>query len=189
MIPLGILAAAGGAVAAADSYDLLATEILTSSSSSITFASLGTYAPDYQHLQLRMVGRTNRASTSDYINVQLNGDTGSNYAHHSLYGNGSSVVAGTALTSDSKMGFNRFSGASASSNIFGSIVLDLLDAFETTKYKTLRSLGGTAAVSINLNSGLWMDTDALTSIKIEPGSGSSLITGSRFSLYGIRKAA
>ena len=187
MIPLGILAAAGGAVAAAGSYDLLVTDILTSSSSSITFASLGTYAADYQHLQIRMVGRTNRASTSDYIKVQLNGDTGSNYAYHYLYG--TSSVSSYADTSNSEMVFNRFSGASASSNIFGSIVLDLLDAFETTKYKTLRSLGGEAAVSINLNSGLWMNTNSITSVKIEPGSGSSLITGSRFSLYGLKASA
>jgi hypothetical protein len=186
VIPLGILAAAGGAVAS-DSYDLLETEILTSSQSSVTFASLGGYAADYQHLQIRMVTRgTGIAGT---VLSQFNADTGNNYSVHRLYGDGSSFNS-NAFTSRA----NLFAGVNAQSDeaagAFAASVLDILDPFATTKYTTTRSLGGTTGTTdfVSLLSGNWRNTDALTQILIYPNAGSHA-AGSRFSLYGIRKAA
>jgi hypothetical protein len=187
VIPLGILAAAGGAVASVGSYDLLATEILTGSQSSVTFASLGTYAADYQHLQIRMV--TRGTGISGTVLSQFNADTGNNYSVHRLYGDGSSVNS-NAFTSRA----NLFAGANVQSDeaagAFAASVLDILDPFATTKYTTTRSLGGTKATNnfVTLLSGNWRNTDALTQILIYPNAGSHA-AGSRFSLYGIRKAA
>lgn len=190
MIPLGILAAAGGAVASAGSYDLLATEILTSSQASVTFASLGDYAADYQHLQIRLVGRSDSTQQYEDAILRFNGDTGSNYSTHGLTGTGSSVVS-NANTSQTSIPIDRIAGGSSSSNIFGTQVIDILDAFETTKYKTTRSLGGyyVNVGRIDLRSGLWQDTDAIDSILIDPTTGSNLVSGSRFSLYGLKAGA
>ena len=188
MIPLGILAAAGGAVASVDSYDLLATEILTSSQSSVTFASLGTYAADYQHLQLRVVARTLRSSTGDALLIQFNNDTGSNYARHLLSGNGSSASS-EASASRSNIELFRLSGANDSTSSFGAILSDILDPFITSKNTTLRSLGGsTGDPQISLGSGAWFNTASINTIKCF-AFGGNFVAGSRFSLYGIRKAA
>ena len=181
MIPLGILAAAGGAVAAAGSYDLLATEILTSSQSSITFSSLAGYAADYDHLQVR--GVMNKSNSGDIggAGIKLNGSNltkshylrgynGSvgSYAHNDGYFN----VAGTGDT-------------------YTGIVLDILDAFSSDKNSTIRLLAGVAGNSepfIFLGSSFWNDTSSITSLELNIASVSTT-AGSRLSLYGIRKAA
>jgi len=192
VIPLGILAAAGGAVASVGSYDLLATEILTSSSSSITFSSLGDYAADYEHLQVRMVARSNRADTGSYMYVQFNGDTGSNYNYHDLQGTGSAVNSNaTSGSYPSGILDKNFSPAATDpSNSFGVGTLDILDPFETSKYTTARTLSGQSSNSsrIGLTSGAWRNTASLTSITFDDIFG-SFVTGSRFSLYGLKASA
>jgi hypothetical protein len=176
---------------ASGSYDLLATEILTSSQSSITFSSLdSTYGADYQHLQIRLVGRSDSSQQYEDAILRFNGDTGSNYSTHGLTGTGSSVVS-NANTSQTSIPIDRIAGGSSSSNIFGTQVIDILDAFETTKYKTTRSLGGyyVNVGRIDLRSGLWQDTDAIDSILIDPTAGSNLVSGTRISLYGLKAGA
>jgi len=190
VIPLGILAAAGGAVAAAGSYDLLATEILTSSQSSVTFASLGSYSANYEHLQLRVSARqqTPGALATVAFRVQFNSDTtAGNYANHGLFGNGSSVTS-YAATNNNQIG--SITTQNATSDSYSATVIDLLDAFSSSKYTTARSLSGAAGTNpdVVLRSVLWKSTSSITSITLD-GYGDNLLAKSRFSLYGIRKAA
>ena len=190
MILLGILAAAGGAVAAVDSYDLLVTEILTSTQASITFASLGDYAADYQHLQIRMTSRDTKSDTTANFLLRINGVTTDSYAHHRLYANGSSLDS-YASTSTSAIIAGVTTSTNAPSNAFGTTVIDVLDFASTSKTTTTRSLSG-AVVENNylvLGSGLYNSTDAVASVTILGANSNSFVTGSRFSLYGIRKAA
>ena len=184
MLLLGVLAAQAEAAApaAAGSYDLLETEILTGTQASVTFSSSNsTYGADYQHLQLRM---TLRATTSNNINFQFNGDTGSNYKSHFLYGDGSSAGSGYYPTNTKLY----LGNTSNTTNVFSGVVVDILDPFETTKNTTTRALYGDTSVNVvQLLSGAWFNTAALTSILITQDSG-SYTTGSRFSLYGLRSA-
>jgi hypothetical protein len=183
---------AGNTKVSYGAYDLLETEILTGTQASVTFSSLNsTYGADYQHLQLRIVTRDNRAiSGLNNIRMQVNSDSGSNYADHGLYGNGSSVLS-YANTSESQ--FNALSvnpSNSDTADAFGVGVVDFLDCFETSKYLTMRSLNGAtvaAGSTIRLSSCVWMNTNALDTILIYPSS-ASFVTGSRFSLYGLRSA-
>jgi hypothetical protein len=183
MLLLGVLQAqAAGQVAG--TFELLETQVLTSAAASVTFSSLSTYSAEYQHLQIRMVCRSARGS-EDYLQMRFNGDTGSNYSNHYLEGNGSSVgSSGSANQTQMYQGVSASSNLAA--NIFASFVIDILDPFETTKFTTSRTLGGFATRSIGLNSGNWRNTDALTSITLRHQVGDNLVTGSRFSLYGIR---
>jgi hypothetical protein len=78
--------------------------------------------------------------------------------------------------------------AGATANNFGFSVIDLLDPYSTTKNKTLRTLGGitdAAQNRIDMHSALWINTASLTSWQLFPELG-NFVTGSRFSLYGIR---
>jgi len=190
VIPLGILAAAGGAVASVDSYDLLETEILTSTSSSITFASLGDYAAEYQHLQIRTVTRCTTSGTDyEVVSMTFNGDTAANYSWHQLTGATGSVTSYAAPTQSSiRAGLVLRNGNTA--NAFSSAIIDILDPFEGTKYPTARTLAGSPAGGqiIGLYSGSWRNTASFTSIALDAGPDSFSI-GSRFSLYGLKASA
>jgi len=199
MIPLGILAAAGGAVAAVDSYDLLVTEILTSAQSSVTFAALGDYAADYQHLQLRMVLRNNREvgyNTGKAI-LQLNSNTSSSsYKEHYLIGNGSAVISGTYGAVPGVTVVEMPSGPGSPAQTFAAAVTDILDAFSSSKNTTVRTLGGVHTTGTALGeskvaelvSGVFLSTAAITTITMIADS-ASFVTGSRFSLYGLKAGA
>lgn len=181
LIPLGILAASG---VSAGSFDLLESQVLTGTASSVTFSSLSTYASTYQHLQLRIVTRMGGTGGAKSNLLRFNGISTSSYKSQFLLGNGS------AVSSFSGSGTNIFLGIGgnlATSNRFGAAVIDILDPFETTKIKVTRSLGGEAASELTLISGLWNSTAAVSSITLIPETADYQI-GSRFSLYGIKAA-
>lgn len=187
MIPLGILAAAGGAVASVGSYDLLSTTILTTNTASVTFASLGTYAADYQHLQVRATCRTMGGFTQDDIVFTINADSAANYSHHLVVGNGASVSSFAGTNQNFIKSLSYSTGSTSPTGAFGSGVLDILDPFNTSKYTTTRTLTGKTAGEIQLWSGNWRSTASITSLNFFAISGSNLALGTRISLYGLRK--
>jgi hypothetical protein len=186
LIPFGILSSAAGVVAEGD-YELIASEILTASQSSITFSNLGDYSSTYKHLQVRMVARSDNADTNSGINLRFNSDTGSNYDFHQLLGN----IAATIITSTASLNLAQTGGLFAAGNnstasAFGGAILDILDVY-AAKHKTLRSLSGIMGEGefIALRSGAWRDTSSVTSITFF-GIDRNFVAGSRLSLYGIR---
>jgi hypothetical protein len=128
-------------------------------------------------LQIRAVVRG-----SFFLNIRLNGDSGSNYAIHSLQGNGSSVSS-SSTTSASTAEFVGSAGGSEDANAFGALVVDFLDAYSGSKNTTMRGLGGksTSNPRIALDSSLWNNTAAISSMEL---FGGTWVAGSRFSLIG-----
>jgi hypothetical protein len=189
---LALLGASTYEAPAVGSYDLLATEILTSSQASITFSSLNsTYGADYDHLQIRYTARTGRGAASDNLIVRFNGVSTASYSHHRLYGDGSSVAA-YAGSSATFMYGDATLGSTGTTGSFSGGIIDILDPFETTKNTTIRVLCGflhSTDQAIELVSGAYYSTDAITSVQILSDSATNLADKCRFSLYGIRKAA
>jgi hypothetical protein len=188
LIPLGILASAGGVPPILSDYELISTTILSSSTPSVTFSSLGDYASTYKHLQIRAVARSSRADTADQHSIRLNGDTGSNYAWHYMESRtGTSTVGSDGAGSQTDIFGSWLPAASATSNAFGAFVLDILDPYSTSKNKTIRMLNGAQTFNIiSLGSGFRNNTESLTSVTIGSRLSSNYVAGSRFSLYGIR---
>jgi hypothetical protein len=188
LIPLGILASAGG-IPTGD-YELIESTVLTSAQASVTFSNLGDYSSTYKHLQIRATARTTSGDNYVGLMVAVNGDTGSNYAEHFLYSNVNSVTSGAA-TSKVRMNLGWPPGTPINASAYAGAVIDLLDAYSTTKNKTFRALGGFAGTTggnnsfIALNSGAWFNTSSVTSLTLSL-SGGNLVAGSRFSLYGIK---
>ena len=184
-IPLGILAVASSGGAGAGAYELIATQILSSTTSTITFSSI---ASTYKHLELRIVGRTNGTGTEDGIRLTFNGTT-TGYSRHYLYGDGGSVSSG-ANTSQSYADTYPAAIASANTtNEFGGLIVNSLDYASTNKNKTIRSLGGhrnPSVLAVALVSNLWASTSAINSISLVSSFSNSFVSGSRFSLYGIK---
>lgn len=143
----------------------------------------------YTHLQIRGIGRSTVATTSGQVYIQFNSDTTSNYSLHYLYGDGTTVYSGGGASQTEMYAF-RITGASAASSIFGGGVVDILDYKNTSKYKTLRTLSGEDRNGngfLFYQSGLWLSTSAITSIKLYPSS-NNFAQYTQFALYGIKGA-
>jgi hypothetical protein len=188
LIPFGILSAAAQVEPAfASDYELISTTILGGTAASVTFSNLGDYSSTYKHLQIRVAARSSDANPGVGVYSRLNADAGSNYRAHFLLGNGSSVLTGVLAVGTTGLS-GIITAAGAAANNFGIGVIDLLDPYSTTKNKTLRTLAGitdAAQNRIDLHSALWLNTASLTSWQLFPELG-NFVTGSRFSLYGIR---
>ena len=137
----------------------------------------------YEHLQVRALTKCSNADLT--VRAQFNSDTGTNYATHYIEANGSTVAAG-AVTSTTYVMVGV--AASGTAGQVGGFVLDVLDYSNTSKYKTTRTLSGcdnNGSGYVWPASGLWMSTNAITSIKIFPASGTFQQYAS-FALYGIK---
>ena len=143
---------------------------------------------NYQSLQLRGIIRSTAAAANDYMRLRFNGDTGTNYASHYLRGDGSAASAG-AYTAITGIYIDPLAAASQTSGIFGVAVIDILDyATSGQKNKTTRLLGGYDANGSgysNLYSGLWISTNAVTSISLAFNTG-SIAQYSNVGLYGVK---
>lgn len=188
-IPLGILAVAGaGGGGAAGDFQLIETVALSGTQTSVTFSNIPN---TFRHLQIRCITKVTDSANNNAqsVSLQFNSDTGSNYAHHRLRGNGSDVTSESSSSQTSIVyGLSTNSGSSTPSQLFSPAIIDILDYANSSKNKTTKSLvGGLAPAASNfaeLRSGLWVNTSIITSIRLF--SSSNWVSGSRFSLYGIK---
>ena len=172
-------------IAPLNSYESIQTVTLVSNAATISFTGI---AGTYKHLEIRYISRNNRASQLDGLFMRLNSDSGSNYAHHNLGGDGASASAG-ASTSTTSMTIAVTSASSAAANVFGAGIVSILDYSNTSKYKTTRTLAGydnNGSGNIRLSSGLWQNTNAVTGITFGSTDGSGILANSSFALYGIK---
>lgn len=184
-IPLGIL----DFPTAAGAYDLLETQILTSSAASVTFTGLGSYS-DYKHLQIRAVARSDAGIDATFnTTLRFNGDSGSNYSYHYLGVESLSSPFSSNASSRTSILLNDWLPlGNTTANVFGALVMDVLDFANTNKYKTIRRFSGVAGITqpdLMFSSGLWQSNVAISSFVIASSAG-NFVAGSRFSLYGVR---
>ena len=168
------------------SYESIATvSVGSGGAADIEFTSIpGTYT----HLQIRQISRTNRAVGLTYLKMQFNGAAGTAYSYHALIGDGSTAGA-DVTTNDAHISLLRSTGTSATSGIFGAMVIDILDYADVNKYKTTRTVGGAdlnGSGEIVFQSGLWRNSNAITSIKFTDATGSNFVQYTQFALYGIK---
>ena len=176
-------------VVAAGSFDLLQSEVLTSSAASVTFSGLSAYAADYQHLQIRAAIRQTASNTVQNVYMRFNGDTSSAYNRHVMFGEGS-VVNAYGYTNTTFVALGYSTSGNSTAGAYGAEVCDIFDAFNTSKFKTTRSMDGlTGGYNLaGIHSGAWRNLSAIDSITLFSES-STLATSSRISLYGVKKAA
>jgi hypothetical protein len=162
-------------------FESIATVTLGSAASNIEFTSIPS---TYQHLQLRIISKS--TSNEDNGDMIFNADTGNNYAWHSLYGTGA-VAGADASASRANIVALRLAGSSFAS-VFTGNVIDILDYASTTKNKTVRMFNGqdnNGSGLVQINSGLWMSTSAVTSIKFTARS-FNFAQHSTAALYGVK---
>lgn len=172
--------------ASALSYDSIATTTLTASTPSITFSAI---SASYSHLQIRGTIIGTNATQTGSTTFQINGDTGANYTRHQLGGGGATAFgyASVSQTAIYVYGYND----NLNNVTPQSFIIDILDYANTNKYKTVRTLSGSERNGtspygdINLVSGMWMNTNAITSLVISVG-GQNMGQYSQIALYGVK---
>jgi hypothetical protein len=157
----------------------------TTSASQVTFDSI---PQTFTHLQVRISGRDASATSVNSAFIILNGAF-ADYAVHSLFGNGTSAGS-TGNTSQVLIPIGILPGTSASANIVGGIIVDILDYSDTNKNKTVRAIGGSdlaGSGQVGLYSGFRVNTAAVTSVTLGGAYTApyQFAAGTKVDLYGI----
>lgn len=154
--------------------------------STITFSSIPS---TYKHLQIRAIMRSDRSSTGDDIKINFNSDTGNNYSAHIMGGEGATTYANAQTSLPFMITYYGVAAASAISNSFDGMIIDILDYSNTNKKKTMRLLHGwdnNGGGNIEVVSGAWYNTSAVSTITLAPRYGTIWVQNSHFALYGIK---
>jgi len=176
---------AGNAAFVDTSYESIAT--VTVGAGGATTATFSSIPQTYTHLQIRGIGSLSGDNES---RIQVNGDTGSNYAWHQLIGSRTGIGEDSSVSASAGTSVTFIKGQ-VSYDQFSPFVFDILDYANTNKNKTIRTLSGTENNNASLNSyvrfssGLWMNTNAISSVTIYAASG-SFAQHSQFALYGVK---
>jgi hypothetical protein len=110
------------------------------------------------------------------LNMNLNGDTGSNYSYTRINGNG------TSASSDRIANFGIIDAGYTDTTMSNSII-QLMNYSNTTTNKTVLIRANSTFDGMGAFVALWRNTAAITSITL--GGSNNLVAGSTFSLYGI----
>jgi hypothetical protein len=150
----------------------------------------------YQDLMVVIYGRTANTSngfgTAQLFGAYANGDASSCSAT-SLRGDGSSATS-TRVTGQPQFSAGALPNGNATSGIFGSATMHILNYTNTTTFKTILTR---SAFDMNGSGGTWLTaslyskTPAITSLTIyDPAiAGNAFAAGSTATLYGIRTVA
>ena len=161
-------------------YEPIATTTLGSATKSITFSSI---PATYTDLRVVLVGTIQTAA--DFYEVTFNGTT-SGYSWTHLSGDGSTAASGR-ITSNTKWVPNL--------PLAGSTTIPMLSTVDIFSYAGSTFKTGLMETSADLNGsgrvirsvGLWQNTAAITSIKLEVQS-YNWNAGTTATLYGIKNA-
>jgi len=180
MILPGILASGISGHLGGNFTSLQTVTVGSGGASAINFSSIPS---TYTHLQIRAFATI----SGQRFGVNFNGDNGSTYTNHFIYGGGSGAVAGASV---STVGANTI-GFTSTGTYYNATICDILDYSNPNKYKTWKSLNGYDANGsgyIFMHSGLWSNTSAITSISLQASEGTSgsFSQYSTFALYGVK---
>ena len=152
---------------------------------SITFSNIP--QTGYNDLVIKFSARsTQTGGYSDDINLNING-TASVLSDRLLYGTGA-TTASTAYSAQTNIWVTSAPNASTTTSTFGNAEFYIPNYNSTTTYKSFSLDGVTENNATNalgsLTAGLYSSNSAITSIKLQLGSG-SFVQYSTFSLYGV----
>lgn len=182
---LGILASSqqSGVISTA-SYESIASATVSGGSTyTVVFSSIPS---TYQHLQIRILGRSGQSATVSSYSLRM---TGVNGNIHYMAGDGSSTFTDYNTAGTYPYNFSLPAGNNTA-NVFGAAILDILDYANTTKTKVVRSFSGFDANGngvVRLNSTVFTTTGAIDSLTVGIYQGGfPWAADSTLALYGIK---
>ncbi len=164
-------------------YEPISTQTLGSDTATVTFSTI---PQTYTDLILVCMTRSTRAANlSDTMRVRFNSDTGSNYSTTVLQGS----VDGAESTrfTNATFCYLNMPAVSATTEPIGFSIWNIMNYSNATTYKTTLQKAANLGNQVDLDCSLWRNTAAITTIDISAANG-NLLSGSRFTLYGIKAA-
>lgn len=152
-------------------YDLIASNVLSTSASSVSFSSI---SGSYRDLVIVVTATT---SVNAQLRVRPNGAT-TNLSSVTAEGNGSTTASVTYTNIGEMSSFNNLGSAVSVQ------VIQIMDYAQTDKHKTILIRNNRADTGVAMIVGRWGQTTAITSVDLLPDGG-TFSSGSSFYLYGI----
>ncbi len=168
----------------ASTYEKIATTTLGSAAASVTFSSIsGSYT------DLVVIASIKQSATDTLLLRYGNGtlDTGTNYSITVLKGNGSTASSTRASTISSIYADYEAYAPSAAST-FAPDIYQIMNYSNTTTYKTTLARANNAGVGVDAIVSLWRSTSAINILEFRYTGGTTISSGSTFTLYGIKAA-
>jgi len=169
-------------------YVAIAKTVLTSDQLSVEITGIPS---TYTDLLLVGNGRADyAASTARQIRLIINGDTGTNYSKIQAYGNGA-TVSNEIASSTANMNFFSVAADSTTSNTFGSFEFYIPNYTGSTNKpisSTLVNENNSTTGYDTMAAGLWRNSAAITSLKLDFQAGNNFKSGTSIWLYGIKNS-
>ena len=169
-------------------YVLISSTQLTSTTSSVTFSSIPS---TYTDLVVKVSGRSTQTALAASVRFFINGNTGNVYSFTRLLGTGTGTSTYTSGTGNELYFNNGVSGASSTTNAFGTAEIYIPNYLSTTN-KPMSSQQAqetnSSAANMGITATLTAITSAITSIEVATNPGESYVAGSSFYLYGIKNS-
>jgi hypothetical protein len=163
----------------------ITSQTVTGSAAQLTFNNI---PQTFNHLHIKVFGRHATANSINASFVQINSFGGAYPAYNNFAGNGTSAASGASTSSIIPL--PSLPGTSASANMVGSFILDILDYSSTIKRKTVRSFGGVdlnGSGSVGIHIGFGPDNAAITNLILGAAFTApyTFAVGTRVDIYGI----
>ena len=159
---------------ATNTYVALDKKTLVSAVAYVDFTGIvGTYTD-----LVIVVSGSQSGGSGDFIGLQYNGDTGTNYSNTYMLGNGSTASSGRASTYTNA----RF-GAFYSDQ--DNAIVNIQNYSNSTTYKTALGRSNSAGNNTIAMVNLWRNTAAITSVRVLIEA-NNFAVGTTFSLYGVQ---
>jgi hypothetical protein len=168
----------------AKTFSLIEAKSLSSAAASVTFSSI---PQTYTDLVLKISARQ---GAENAFNLRFNGDSSSIYSFIMLGGDGSSASS-ARTTGAGQIVARGINPSVATANVFGNAEI-YIPNYANTSYNKSISVEGVnendaTEIYMAFVSGLWNNTNAITSITILARDG-NLVQYSVFDLYGIKNS-
>ena len=172
----------------ANTYTLISSTVLSTTTSSVTFSSIPS---TYTDLVIRVGGRTDQAAVAASVRFYINGNTSSVYSFTRMLGTGSAVSTYTSGTGNELYFNNGASGSSSTANSFG-IAEIYIPNYQSTTSKPMFSYQAqetnASAANMGVTAGLTTISSAITSIEVLTNPSQSYVAETSFYLYGIKNS-
>jgi hypothetical protein len=158
-------------------YENIATTTVGTATGTVTFSSISASFTD-------LIVVVNGAVTAGTVNLffRFNNDTATNYSYTYLDGSGSVASSGRSSNNDKLIG-NNFGYFTTSFN--ANYIIQIQNYSNTTTNKTCLTRSNAADNGVSAVVGLWRNTAAINRIDLFTSS-STFVSGSTFTLYGIK---
>ncbi len=174
-------------------YQLIASNTLSSAAASVTFSSI---PATYTDLVVRISARSDRSGSNvDVIFFRFNGISTTVYSDTAINGTGAVADNGrsTNATTMFNSGYFAIPAATSTSSTFSSMEI-YIPSYGVSQNKPLSGFSvsennsASSGAFITADAGLWRSTATISSIEFSLNTGPNFVSGSSFFLYGIKNS-